>query len=150
MNAFDNIKSLKKKFNWGAFFLGWIWGLFNRSYITLIQLPVVFIPKIGGLISLGLAIFFGIKGNEWALKNKNFKSSFAFIKYQKILSIIGFLLSCTVFILCMIVAEVSALHPAGYDFSIARAKIQLLVLILIVLYMIIFPLLIIVALKKEN
>ena len=27
-----------KRFNWGAFFGTWIWGLVNKSYITLLQL----------------------------------------------------------------------------------------------------------------
>ena len=60
------------KFNWGAFLLSWIWGLGNKSYITLTMLATVvlaFIPFVGmfvGLAQLGLAIWFGIKGNEWA------------------------------------------------------------------------------------
>ena len=29
-----------KRFNWGAFFWSWIWGLFNHSYLTLISLAI--------------------------------------------------------------------------------------------------------------
>ena len=29
-----------KRFNWGACLLSWIWGLGNRSYITLIIFPI--------------------------------------------------------------------------------------------------------------
>lgn len=150
LNEFNNIEALKKNFNWGAFWLGWLWGLFNNSYITLIQLPIIFIPKVGSLLSLCLAIFFGIKGNTWALTNKKFRSSFAFIKYQKILAFIGFLLSSTLFILAMIVVTLSALHPSGYDFSIIRAEVQFLILILILIYIVTLPLLLVTICKKEQ
>ena len=63
MNNFENIDILKKKFNWGAFLLTWIWGLFNNTYITLIALPIAFIPKFASLLGFLLAIYFGIKGN---------------------------------------------------------------------------------------
>lgn len=150
MNNFENIETLKNKFNWGAFFLGWIWGLFNKSYITLISLPVSLIPKIGGLLNLILAIYFGIKGNEWALKNKKFNSSFSFVKYQKILSLFGFLFSSTLIILTLIGRELSALHPAGYDFGTTRAIVQLFAALLIFIYVITLPFLIIIACKKDR
>ncbi len=149
MNNFENIETLKKKFNWGAFFLTWIWGLFNKSYITLVSLPVCLIPKIGGLLNLILAIYFGIKCNTWALKNKKFSSSFNFIKYQKILSLIGILICSTTIILTLIITELSALYTAGYDFSITRAKILLLSILLISIYVITVPFIITIACKKE-
>ncbi len=55
-----------KKFNWGAFFGTWIWGLFNKSYIPLFMLILFFTPA-----SLTFALICGFKGNEWAFKNKN-------------------------------------------------------------------------------
>ena len=61
------------QFNWGAFFFIWIWGIFNRVYITLIFIPIVVILSLIGvpdiinsLVSLGLMIWFSIRGNEWA------------------------------------------------------------------------------------
>ena len=44
-----------KRFNWGAFWFTWIWGLFNKSYWTLIYLGL-------GIISFILQIFsiFGV------------------------------------------------------------------------------------------
>lgn len=74
------------RFNWGAFTFTWIWGLFNRTYITLLIFAVMivsWIPIIGWLISLGVCIWFGIKGNEWAWQNKQFTSIQAFHEYQK-------------------------------------------------------------------
>ena len=63
-----------KKFNWGAFVFSWIWGLFNKTYVTLIFLPValvsLFVPLIGCLIPIGVCIWFGVKGNSWAWQNK--------------------------------------------------------------------------------
>ena len=50
-----------KKFNWGAFAFSWIWGLCNKTYIPLLILIISFIPVVGGLASLGLCIWFGIK-----------------------------------------------------------------------------------------
>lgn len=83
-----------KKFNWGAFFLSWIWGLGNATYLPLIILAVAFIPFIGGLGCLGLAIWFGIKGNEWAWQNKQFPSVEAFHEYQKKWAIAGIIVAC--------------------------------------------------------
>ena len=41
-----------KRFNWGAFFFSWIWGLFNKSYLTLIALAVA-------VLSYVIAFLFG-------------------------------------------------------------------------------------------
>ncbi len=76
-------------FNWGAFLLTWIWGLGNKSYITLLALAcwlLIFVPyisMISGMIGLALAIWFGIKGNEWAWRNKKFDGVEEFHKFQK-------------------------------------------------------------------
>lgn len=63
------------KWNWGAFFLTWIWGLFNKSYWTLLT----FIPYFGVLWSFVC----GYKGNEWAWKNKEWESVEQFHIIQK-------------------------------------------------------------------
>lgn len=88
-NEFEITEKELKKFNWGACILGWIWGLLNKSYITLVQLPVLFIPIIGTFLSLGLSIWFGIKGNAWAYKNKSFSCYEEFISKQKKYAITG-------------------------------------------------------------
>lgn len=75
-------QELEKRFNWGAFLLSWIWGLFHKKYITLIIIPIAYIPKIGGLLAFILGIYFGLKGNRWALENKQFTSIEQFNKYQ--------------------------------------------------------------------
>lgn len=55
-----------KRFNWGAFWGTWIWGLCNKTYITMWSIPLFFTPAF-----FSWAIVCGIKGNEWALKNKD-------------------------------------------------------------------------------
>lgn len=72
-----------KAFNWGAFFGTWIWGLFNKSYKTLWMLLL-------GLTPAGLyyAIICGLKGNEWAYKNKKWESNEKFRQSQDIQTII--------------------------------------------------------------
>jgi len=78
--------AVSKKFNWGAFTLTWIWGLGNSTYITLLIFATflfAWIPIVNLIVSLGLCIWFGIKGNTWAWQNKHFVSIASFHKYQK-------------------------------------------------------------------
>ena len=67
-----------KRFNWGAFWGTWIWGLFNKTPITLLMLPLIFTPAF-----LTFMIICGIKGNEWAFKNTKALDSEEFHKKQK-------------------------------------------------------------------
>ena len=62
--------------NWGAFLLNWIWGLFNltagkAALGVLIVFLGAFLAGIPGLI---WAIVLGIKGNEWAWQEKRWQS----------------------------------------------------------------------------
>jgi len=57
-------KSKIIKFNWGAFLGTWIWGLFNRTPITLLMLPLSLTTG-----WLPFMILCGLKGNEWAYEN---------------------------------------------------------------------------------
>lgn len=52
-----------KRFNWGAFWGTWIWGLFNKVYITLWTIPLFFTPA-----GFCASLVCGIKGNEWAFE----------------------------------------------------------------------------------
>jgi len=81
----------KKEFNWGAFFGTWIWGLFNKSYITLFELILWFTP-----LGFYFQLYCGLKGNEWAFKNKNCTDVDAFNKSQKTYTLIFTLLSLIV------------------------------------------------------
>ena len=103
-------ESKYKKFNWGAFFLGWLWGIGNKSWITLLQIPfiiIAFLPVIPSklqlipILALGIAIImaiiFGIYGNKWAIQNNSYITEEDFTKHQqKFIKISAFLygISC--------------------------------------------------------
>lgn len=59
-------KSEVYKFNWGAFFGTWLWGLFNKAYKTLWMIPLFFTTAI-----FPFMILCGLKGNEWSYKKSN-------------------------------------------------------------------------------
>ena len=82
-----------KGYNWGAFLLSWIWGIGNKTYITLLSFLVAFIPFIGCLAALGMNIWFGFKGNEWAWQNKHFESIEHFKSNQKKWTIAGIIVT---------------------------------------------------------
>lgn len=71
-----------KRWNWGAFLMTWIWGLANRTYISLLAL----IPG----VSIIMAFVLGIKGNQWAYKNRKWDSMEQFSQIQKQWSSFGF------------------------------------------------------------
>ena len=64
-----------KKWNWGAFFLNWIWGLCNKTYIALLCL----IPLVGIIMVFVL----GAKGSKWAWQNKRWDSIEHFQSVQR-------------------------------------------------------------------
>jgi hypothetical protein len=55
-----------KGWSWGAFFLNWIWAIFNKTYIGLL----CFIPYVGFIFSF----YLGFKGRELAWRNKRWDS----------------------------------------------------------------------------
>jgi len=65
------------KFNWGAFFGTWMWGLFNKSFITLLMIPLFFTT--GGFWFMLLC---GLNGNEWAYAAKKTDNLNEFHKSQ--------------------------------------------------------------------
>lgn len=73
-----------KGWSWGAFLLNWIWAIFNRTWIGLL----CFIPYVGFVMSVML----GIKGREWAWRNKRWDSVEQFNKVQRRWSFWGVLL----------------------------------------------------------
>lgn len=72
-----------KKWNWGAFLLSWIWGLSNRTYISLLT----FVPAVG----LAMPFILGAKGSEWAWRNKQWESVELFKRVQRKWSVAGVL-----------------------------------------------------------
>ena len=70
------------KFNWGAFGLGFIWGIANKSYLTLFWLIGLKLP-FSFIICLIMQIWFGKKGNTWAWQNKRWDSIEKFHEAQR-------------------------------------------------------------------
>ncbi len=64
-----------KKWNWGAFFMTWIWGIGNQTYIALLGL----IP----LVNIVMMFILGAKGNQWAWQNKRWDSIEHFKRVQR-------------------------------------------------------------------
>lgn len=117
-----------QKFNWGAFFLTWIWGLGNRSYITLFAFLVygvalvfrvfgVFIP-----LSLAFAIYCGVMGNEWAFKNKTWESVEHFNRVQKRWSVAGVIFFITTRLLTILLVFLALL--LGFYLLVPKGDIK--------------------------
>ena len=75
-DSMSDINAELEHFNWGAFFLGWIWAIFNGAWrdiwpVFLIQVLFFivgqfFLGFVFGILILLLEIYIGKKGNEWA------------------------------------------------------------------------------------
>ena len=67
-------EEVRKRFNWGAFFFSWIWGLNHKQPILLVGLVCGCIPYLGIIAVLGIQIWAGINGNKWAWDSGRFGS----------------------------------------------------------------------------
>ena len=96
----------QKEFNWGAFIATWLWGLFNKSYKTLWSLLLGFTPW-----GIYFQLYCGLKGNEWAFKNKKCTDVEKFNRSQEKQTTIFLILSFIVvpFIYMLIVAGIIGL-----------------------------------------
>lgn len=99
-----------KGWSWGAFFLNWIWAIGNKTWIGLLAL----IPYVGVI----MAIILGIKGREWAWKNKEWESVEHFNRVQKKWSFWGVLLFVGIFVIGIL----AAIAIPAYQDYVQRAK----------------------------
>lgn len=67
--------------SWGAFTMNWVWGLFNRTYIALLM----FVP----FVNIAVFVALGLRGNEWAWRNKKWDSVEHFQRVQRNWAIAG-------------------------------------------------------------
>jgi hypothetical protein len=67
--------------NWGAFLLNWIWGIGNNTFIALLM----FVP----LVNIVMLVVLGVKGNEWAWRNKRWSDIGQFKRVQRKWAIAG-------------------------------------------------------------
>lgn len=70
-----------KRWNWGAFFLNWIWGIGNSTYIAFLM----FVP----FVNIIMIFILGAKGNEWAWQNRVWRDIQHFRKTQRQWAIAG-------------------------------------------------------------
>jgi hypothetical protein len=71
------------RWNWGAFFLGWIWGIANNTWISLL----LFVP----LVNIVMPIVLGARGSRWAWRNRRWESVARFRAVQRRWAIAGVL-----------------------------------------------------------
>jgi len=95
--------------NWGAFFLNWLWGIRHKTYIAFFCI----IPVVGFVMMIVL----GMKGNEWAWQNKRWESIEQFQHEQKIWTKCGIILAIVLlflgllgFILTPILTLLKSMH----------------------------------------
>ena len=102
-----------KRFNWGAFFFSWVWGIGNQVWLTLLIIPFSILLMISAIaltfigmsahqvflfniccnfVSLAIAIWFGVQGNRWAWQSRRWKSVAHFHDVQRIWAIVGTIL----------------------------------------------------------
>ena len=79
-----------KGWSWGAFWLSWIWAIFNKTWIGLLAL----IP----LVNLVMMVILGLKGREWAWRNKAWPSVEHFNRVQKKWSLAGWIIMVVAFL----------------------------------------------------
>lgn len=103
-----------KGWNWGAFFLSWIWGIGNSTWIAFL----CFIP----LVNIVMIFVLGARGSEWAWQNKKWDSIEHFRKTQRTwkrwgvaLFIIGLVLSV---IYVIIIVAISLMGIGTVNFSL--------------------------------
>ena len=69
------------RWNWGAFFLNWIWGIGNSTFIALLAL----IP----IVNLIMIFVLGARGSRWAWQNRAWRDAEHFRKTQRNWAIAG-------------------------------------------------------------
>jgi len=72
------------RWNWGAFFLNWIWGIGNSTFIALLAL----IP----VINIIMIIVLGARGSRWAWQNRAWRDAEQFRKTQRNWAIAGLII----------------------------------------------------------
>jgi hypothetical protein len=79
------------RWSWGAFWLNWIWAIFNRVWIGLLAL----IP----LVNIVMAFVLGFKGREWAWKSGRWQSVEHFEQVQRKWNLAGWIVIAVALVL---------------------------------------------------
>jgi hypothetical protein len=100
-----------KGWNWGAFFLNWIWGIGNSTWIALL----CFIP----LVNIVMIFILGARGNEWAWRNKTWDSVEHFRKTQRTWKRWGVALFIIGVVIGVIYAIIAAVSLMGMGINVS-------------------------------
>jgi hypothetical protein len=105
------------RWNWGAFFLNWIWGIGNGTPIALITL----IPGVGLIMMMVL----GFRGSRWAWRNKRWDSVEQFKRVQRHWAIAGLIVWLAgIALLVAIFAGTFALINDSEAYKLGAAQLQ--------------------------
>jgi hypothetical protein len=69
------------RWNWGAFFLNWIWGIGNSVFIALLM----FVP----VVNIVMIFVLGARGSRWAWRNRAWRDAEHFRRTQRAWAIAG-------------------------------------------------------------
>lgn len=88
-----------KGWSWGAFWLNWVWAVFNKTWIGLLALVPV--------VNLLMPFVLGFKGREWAWRKGSWRSVEHFRQVQRKWDIAGWVLLAAVVVVAGVAAFVA-------------------------------------------
>ena len=108
------VPSEVRGWNWGAFFLNWIWGIGNSTYIALLM----FVP----IVNLVMPFVLGAKGNEWAWRNRAWRSVEQFKATQRKWAWSGFIVVLVIIPCCVALPLTGMKYSDAYRMSLEAVK----------------------------
>jgi hypothetical protein len=105
------------RWNWGAFFLNWIWGIGNGTPIALLTL----VPLVGFVMMFVL----GAKGSRWAWRNGRWDSVEHFKRVQRKWAITGLIVwiaGAALFAAMFFGTFVILKHSEAYQMGVAKLQ----------------------------
>lgn len=103
-----------QKWNWGAFFLNWIWGIGNSTYIALLM----FVPFVNFILPFVL----GAKGSKWAWQKRTWRDIEHFKRTQKKWAISGLVFWVVVLPAFIFMIEGIMKNSEAYKMSLATVQ----------------------------
>lgn len=97
--------------NWGAFFLTWIWGVGNSTYASFLS----FVP----VVSIAMPFVLGAKGNAWAWRNKHWDSVEHFHSVQRGWALAGLAMNgIVIVVICGLVFSILTMMGTALNGSV--------------------------------
>lgn len=108
VNAHLGVPPNIKSFSWGGLFLGWIWGVFNGNYWSLILIPInlsvqllsdTAVSVFCTLLAIALQLVLGFTGLKTAWNTKSYESVEKFVSTQRKWNVAGFIFVAVVILI---------------------------------------------------